>query len=62
MSILLFVSAEYHDKLEYDRYVDLSTPIFMCEDVNVIGSDEDAKFFDLPDYKASLLEFWVKIT
>ena len=57
MSLLLFVSAEYHNKAEYDRYVELSTPIFIREGVNVIGNDEDAAFFDLPGDKAILLEF-----
>lgn len=57
MSVLLFACAEYHDKLEYDRYVELSTPIFMREGVNVIGNDEGARFFDLPGDKAILLEF-----
>ena len=57
MSLLLFVSAEYHNKAEYDRYVELSTPIFIREGVNVIGNDEAAAFFDLPGDKAILLEF-----
>jgi len=57
MSLLLFVTAEFHNKSEYDRYVELSTPIFLREGVNVIGNDEDAKFFDLPGDKAVLLEF-----
>ncbi len=57
MSILLFVTAEFHDKSEYDKYVELSTPIFLREGVNVIGNDESAKFFDLPGDKAVLLEF-----
>ena len=57
MSVFVFATAEYHDKLEYDRYVALSTPIFMREGVNVIGNDEGAKFFDLPGDKAVLLEF-----
>jgi uncharacterized protein (DUF1330 family) len=57
MSILLFVSAEFHNKTEYDRYVELSTPIFIREGVRVIGNDEQATFFDLPGDKAILLEF-----
>lgn len=57
MSVLVFASAEYHNKAEYDRYVELSTPIFMREGVKVLGNDEDASFFDLPGDKAILLEF-----
>lgn len=57
MSILLFVTAEFHNKSEYDRYVELSAPIFMREGVKVLGNDEDAKFFDIPGDKAILLEF-----
>lgn len=55
--MLLFATAEYHDKAAYDRYVELSTPIFMREGVNVIGNDEAAAFFGLPGDKAILLEF-----
>ena len=57
MSVLLFASAEFHDKAEYDRYVEISTPIFIREGVKVLGNDEGANFFDLPGDKAVLLEF-----
>lgn len=57
MSIFLFASAEFHDKVEYDRYVELSTPIFIREGVKVLGNDEDASFLGLSGNKAVLLEF-----
>ena len=57
MSMFVFASAEYKDKAEYNRYVELSTPIFLREGVKVLGNDEEGKFFGLPGDKAVLLEF-----
>jgi len=57
MSLFLFACAEYTNKAEYDRYVELSTPIFMREGVKVLGNDEAARFTDMPGDKAVLLEF-----
>lgn len=57
MSVFLFVTAEFHNKAEYDRYIELSTPIFIREGVKVLGNDESASFFDLPGDKVVLLEF-----
>lgn len=57
MSVFVFATAEFHDKTAYNRYVELSTPIFMREGVNVIGNDEGAKFSGIPGDKAVLLEF-----
>lgn len=57
MSIYVFASAEYTDKAEYNRYVELSTPIFMREGVKVLGNDENGRFLDMPGDKAVLLEF-----
>ena len=57
MSIFIFATAEYHDKAEYARYVELSAPIFMREGVKLLGNDEDASFAGLPGDKAILLEF-----
>jgi len=57
MSLFVFATAEYQDKAEYARYVELATPIFLREDVKVIGNDDDAGFFGLPGDKAILLEF-----
>jgi uncharacterized protein (DUF1330 family) len=57
MSIFVFATAEYQNKIEYDRYIELATPIFIREGVKVVGNDEDAQFFGLPGDKAILLEF-----
>ncbi len=57
MSIFVFATAEYQNKAEYDRYVELATPIFMRENVKVLGNDEEARFGGLPGDKAILLEF-----
>ena len=59
MSILLFVSAEYHNKAEYDRYVELSTPIFMREGVKILANDTApvAMTQNMKADKAVLLEF-----
>ena len=57
MSVFVFASAEYKDKSEYARYVELSTPIFLREGVKVTGNDEAARFVDMPGDKAVLLEF-----
>jgi uncharacterized protein (DUF1330 family) len=57
MSTFVFATAEYTDKAEYNRYVELSTPIFMREGVKVLGNDETAKFSGIDGEKAILLEF-----
>lgn len=57
MSVFVFASAEYKDKAEYARYVELSTPIFLREGVKVHGNDEAARFVEMPGDKAVLLEF-----
>jgi len=57
MSIFVFASAEYSDQEAYNRYVELSTPIFIREGVKVLGNDEDARFLGIPGDKAVLLEF-----
>ncbi len=57
MSTFVFATAEYTNKAEYNRYVELSTPIFMREGVNVLGNDEGAKFSGIDGDKAILLEF-----
>jgi len=57
MSLFVFATAEYQNKSEYDRYVELATPIFIREGVQVLGNDEDASFSGLPGDKAILLEF-----
>ena len=57
MSVFVFATAEYKNKAEYDRYVELATPIFTREGVQVLGNDEEASFGGLPGDKAILLEF-----
>jgi len=57
MSVFVFATAEYQNKSAYDRYVELATPIFMREGVQVLGNDEGASFSGLPGDKAILLEF-----
>ncbi len=57
MSIFVMATAEYTDRSEYKRYVELATPIFIREGVNVLGNDDDAHFADMPGDKAILLEF-----
>lgn len=57
MSILVFATAEYTNKAEYNRYVELSTPIFIREGVKVLGNDETASFAGIKGEKAILLEF-----
>jgi len=59
MSIFVFAQFQIHDKVGYAKYVELATPIFMREGVNVLGNDEAPMALSpgLKVDKAVLLEF-----
>lgn len=59
MTQFVFTFFTIHDRAEYDRYVELATPIFIREGVKVLANDEApvAMSPGLEADKAVLLEF-----
>ena len=59
MSVFVFAKFAIHDFEGYQRYVELSTPIFIREGVKVLGNDMSPVHLssDMKADKAVLLEF-----